>query len=106
MKALQLNVQRCYDILTCVYSDMHVVGDPLVEALAAILTAILLPVAMNLHVRTQITTVVEVFAALRTRRCEFSCSLVHAAMVFVVPKLAELFPTFSTLERLLSRVSP
>lgn len=87
--------------LAGVDTDVHVVCHALVETLPAVLTTVLLPVSVYLHVGTQISTVVEVFAALWTGSCKFSSTLVNGTMIFVVTKLAELFTTLSTLERFL-----
>lgn len=74
-----------------VYPDVHVVGDPLVEALAAVFASVLLAIAVDLHVRTQVSAIVEVLAALRAGRRELSCPLVHRPVVLVVTQLTELF---------------
>ena len=88
------------------YPHVHVVGHPLVEALAAVLAPVLLAVPVYLHMRAEVPAVVEVFAALWTRGRELPCTLVNGAVVLVVAQLAKLFPTFPTLERFLPSVCP
>lgn len=88
-----------------VYAHVHVVGNSLIEALAALGTAVLLPVPVDLHVGRQIATIVEVLAALRTGGGELPRALVHAAMVLVVAQLGELLAAIGATERLLAAVS-
>lgn len=68
----------------CVNPDVHVVGDPLIKAFAAFRAAVLLPVAMDLHMGAQVAPVVEVFPAFWTGGCEFSGALVDASVVLVI----------------------
>lgn len=65
-------------------SNVHVVGDPLIETLATFCTAILLTVTMNLHMGAQVSAVVKVFAAFWTGGCEFPGALVNASVVLVI----------------------
>jgi hypothetical protein len=85
---------------------VHVVGHPLVKALAAVLAPVLLAVPVYLHMRAEIPAVVEVFAAFWTGGRELPRALVNRAVVLVVAQLAKLFPTFPTLERFLPGVCP
>jgi hypothetical protein len=85
---------------------VHVVRHSLVEALAAVLTPILLAVPVYLHVGTEVTAVVEIFSALGAGRCELTGTLVNGAVIFVVAQLAELFAAFPTLERFFPGVGP
>lgn len=87
-------------------SHVHVVGHSLIEALAAVLTSVLLAVSVYLHVGTEVPAIVEVFAALRTCRSELTGTLVNGAVIFVVAQLAKLFATFPTLERFFPGVGP
>jgi hypothetical protein len=80
-------------------SHVHVVSHSLIEALAAVLASVLLPVPVYLHVGTKVPAIVEIFAALGAGRCELTGTLVNGAVVLVVAQLAELFATFPTLER-------
>lgn len=86
---------------SCVYSNVHVVGDPLIEALAAFRTPVFLPVTVDLHMGAQVATVVEVFAAFWTGGRELPGPLVHATVVFVVAQLGELLAAVGATERLL-----
>lgn len=99
-------IKKKSEVLTCVNPHVHVVGHPLVEALAAELTPVFLPISMNLHVRAQVTAVVEVFATLGTRSRELPSALVNGAVVLVIAQLAELLPALTTLERLFPGVGP
>lgn len=85
---------------------VHVVGHPLVKALSAVLTPVLLTIPVYLHMRAEIPAVVEVFTTLWTGGRELPCTLVNGAVVLVVAQLAKLFPTFPTLERFLPSVCP
>lgn len=87
-------------------SHVHVVGHPLVKALAAVLAPVFLAVPVYLHVRAEVPAVVEVFAALWTGGRELPCTLMNGTVVLVVAQLAKLFPTFPTLERFLPSVCP
>jgi hypothetical protein len=87
-------------------SHVHVVGHSLVEAFAAVLASILLPVPVYLHVGTEVPAIVEIFAALGAGRRELTGTLVNGAVVLVVTQLAELLATFPTLERFFSGVGP
>ena len=85
---------------------VHVVGHPLVKALAAVLAPILLAVPVYLHVRAEIPAVIEVLAALRTGGRELPRALVDGAVVLVVAQLADLFATLPTLKRFFPSVCP
>ena len=85
---------------------VHVVRHSLVKALAAVLAPVLLAVPVYLHMRAEVPAVVEIFAALWTGGRELPCTFVNGAVVLVVAQLAELFPTFPTLERFLPSVCP
>lgn len=64
-------------LLTCVYPQMHVVSDPLIEPLRTVRTRVLLLVSVDLHVATQVAFVVEGFSTLRAPGCKFFCPLMN-----------------------------
>ena len=76
-----------------VYSHVHVVCYPLVEALPAVLAPVLLPVPVYLHVRAEVPSVVKILTALRASRCELPGAFVNRPVIFVVPQLGKLLPT-------------
>lgn len=81
-----------------VYPHVHVVGDTLIETLAAFRAPVLLPVAMDLHVGAQVATVVEVLAAFWTCGSEFPRAFVDTSVILVIPQLGELFAAVSAAE--------
>lgn len=87
-----------------VYAYVHVIGDTLIETLTAFRASVFLAVPMNLHVRAEIATIVEVLAAFRTGGSELTCTLVHATVILVIAQLRELFATIGTTKRLLTGV--
>lgn len=61
---------------------------------------------MNLHVRAEVASVVEVFAALGTGGCELPRALMDGSVVLVVAQLAKLLPALQAVEGLLPRMGP
>lgn len=80
---------------------VHVVGNPLIETLAAFRAAVLLPVTVDLHMRAQVAAVVEVLAAFWTGGREFPRALVDATVVLVISQLGELLAAVGATKRLL-----
>jgi len=93
-------------LLARVYAHVHVVRHPLVKALRAVLALVLLPVPVDLHVRAQVTAVVEQFTAFRATARELSGALVHGPVILVVAQLTELLAARLAHKRFLARVGP
>lgn len=89
-----------------VNSHVHVVRHSLIEALAAFAARVFLSIAMDLHMRAEVTPVVEVLSAFRTGRCKLPRTLVHTTMILVIPQLGELLAAVCTSEGLLAGVGP
>jgi len=77
--------------------DVHIEGDSLVEGLGAIRTLVLLAIPMDLQVATQISLVVERFAALRTLSRKFLGSPMNRQVILVIPQLRKALSAIRTL---------
>lgn len=67
-------------LLTCMYSQVHIISNPLIKPLRTTWTSILLFVSMNFHVTWEVAFIVENLSAFKTFRSKFFGTLMQRSV--------------------------